>query len=107
MAVWVDLVNDMAQSVKFGETTCWNLASCEYCTIAVNLLWNTVALNDHFVEFSGKNSLYLVKERSALSAQWCWKLGKFERITAAPEILLLGKVLVTKVVDTQNDVVVG
>ena len=83
MAIWIDLVNDIAESIDFGYTKI-----------------------DYFVEFSSEHSLHFVK-LVLVHHLWEWKLCKLEIITWAPEELLLSEFLMAKIVDSKSDEIVG
>lgn len=108
LAVRVNLVNDVGESVQLSDAGAWDLNLGGEELIDVDVRRDAVALDDHFLEFSSEYSLDLVEKWSAGGAQWSWQLRELHGLSArAPEEALLSELLLTEVVDADGHVVVS
>lgn len=69
---------------------------------------NTVALDNDFLEFSGEDCLNVIEESLAGRSERRWELRELHVFaTSAPEVLLLGTVIGSEIVNTDSNVVVS
>ena len=106
MAVGVDLVNDVGKSIKLGDASSWNLNLFHQVLVHEKALRSSVPLDDGLLKLSSEYALDLIEKWSA-GINRCWQLSKLHVVSSAPVEALLGKVLLSKIVDSKSNVVVS
>ena len=84
----------------------WNFVFCPEVFVDVNEIRDAGSWDNNLVEFPSEHTLYLI-EQTLACGYGLWQLWKFHVVSGAPEVRLLGKVNVTKVVDADGDEVVS
>lgn len=107
VTVVINLINYIRKSVKLGEASYWDLNFSKQILICKQVLGCSVSLNNSFLELSSENWLNLIKQWSALCCQRCWKFGEFHIITCAPEEWFGSKLLFTKIVNAECNIIVS